>query len=182
MSCVSRSESSVKLKFVIDDTGIGIPASKISMLFKPFEQMDSSTTRKFGGTGLGLAISKKLAELMGGEIGVESVEGQGSSFWFTVSGSIAAQHGGLPPRVPNGIPSLKVLVADHSEAGAEGLVKYLTSWGMECVSAHDCASALEALSSGAGGGALSTSPSSTPIHESTPSRSPPPSPRRRLRL
>ncbi len=77
--------SNVQLRCDVIDTGIGIPLNKREKLFLPFSQVDASTTRNFGGTGLGLSISRHLAHLMGGHVGVESTEGQGSCFWFTVS-------------------------------------------------------------------------------------------------
>jgi len=83
ISLDKETEKGFKLKFEVIDTGIGIPKDKLGRLFEAFNQVDASTTRKFGGTGLGLTISKKLATMMHGEVGVESEEGKGSNFWFT---------------------------------------------------------------------------------------------------
>lgn len=80
--CVHQTESRLKLRFAVSDSGIGIPADQQSLLFQPFTQVDRSASREFGGTGLGLSICKQLVEFIGGEIGVESTPGVGSEFWF----------------------------------------------------------------------------------------------------
>jgi PAS domain S-box-containing protein len=120
------------VRFRVQDTGIGMSEAAQQYLFEPFRQADGSVTRKYGGTGLGLAISKHLVELMGGTISVSSVEGQGSTFEFTVQlgfepGRRAAATYTLPP--------LRVLIADSSMTSQEVLQRYLQSWGIsaDCV-------------------------------------------------
>jgi two-component system sensor histidine kinase/response regulator len=109
-----QTDSSVLLNFRVQDTGIGLTREQIGRLFQSFSQADSSTTRKFGGTGLGLAISKKLAELMGGEVGVESEPGKGSTFWFSARVGIGcAARRELMPRVD--LRGKRALVVDDNE-------------------------------------------------------------------
>lgn len=101
---LAGSAEASQLVFEVHDTGVGIPPSKLSRLFRPFAQADASTTRQFGGTGLGLTISKRIVELMGGKIGVESVEGQGSVFHFSLPLSRVPVHSSLDGLMRNSLP------------------------------------------------------------------------------
>ncbi len=102
-----------KLRFEIADTGIGMTEEQLQRLFKPFEQADASTTRRFGGTGLGLVISKRIVELMKGEMGVKSQFGQGSSFWFEVPIEVRQQAKSLTPtQLPSTLQELSAAPAD----------------------------------------------------------------------
>ncbi|MCC6129150.1 MAG: PAS domain S-box protein [Acidobacteria bacterium] len=100
----SETASDATLRFSVRDSGIGIPEDKLPMLFLPFSQVDGSASRKFGGTGLGLAISKQLVEMMNGEIGVESQEGKGSTFWFTAVLQKQSMARRAPPADGEGMP------------------------------------------------------------------------------
>jgi signal transduction histidine kinase/DNA-binding response OmpR family regulator len=137
-------ENSPTLQFSIHDTGLGIPPDRLDRLFRSFSQVDASTTRKYGGTGLGLAISKRLSELMGGAMWVESegVPGKGSTFHFTLSAEAAPA---LKPRMSGEQPQLagkRVLLVDDNATNRRILVLQTQAWGMI---ARDTASPVEAL-------------------------------------
>jgi signal transduction histidine kinase len=119
-------DGEVVVRFSVRDTGIGIPEDRRANLFEKFTQVDASTTREYGGTGLGLAISKQLSEAMGGEIGVESEEGEGSEFWCTMRFEPQAdpEDDALPTELLRGV---RVLVVDRNETNRENLLALLTS-------------------------------------------------------
>jgi len=129
-SVSSSDATSVMLGFTISDSGIGLSREARTQLFEPFTQADMTTSRKYGGTGLGLSISKRLVELMGGEIGVESTEGRGSTFWFTAQFDIATEVPALSPRAD--LTGLRVLVLDPDSIFRETLHQYMAAWGMRC--------------------------------------------------
>src|SRR5262249_38432077 len=117
---LEKTGEKVQLKFSVRDTGIGMTPDQAARLFKPFSQADMSTTRKHGGTGLGLTISRRLVELMGGQIWLESEAGMGSTFSFTVWLEIGRT--GARRIVPSTLHSLRVLVVDDNAAAREILV------------------------------------------------------------
>ena len=139
------------LRFSVQDTGIGIPEEARGRLFQVFSQADASTTRKYGGTGLGLAISRKIVTLLGGDIGFESVPGQGSTFWFTLP---FARLSGPPAREPvrTDLSGVRALVVDDNAANREIVGAHLSSWGMRWEAVDSGAQALAALRREAGGG------------------------------
>jgi PAS domain S-box-containing protein len=144
VAMISETDGEVMLRFSVRDTGIGIPADKQQMLFNSFTQVDASTTRKYGGTGLGLAISKQLVELMGGAIGLESKEGTGSEFWFTVC--LAKQlptHQADVPSVP--VQGTRILVVDDNATNREIFTAQLQSWGAVVAAVESGSTALACL-------------------------------------
>ncbi len=138
-----EADDEVTIRFDITDTGVGISPEGLRRLFQPFSQADGSTTRRFGGTGLGLVIAKRLTELMGGDIGVESQPGVGSTFWFTVTlGRIPETRLALPiPR--EDLRGLFVLAVDDNQTNLQLVRAQTRSWGMQCDVATGGADALE---------------------------------------
>jgi PAS domain S-box-containing protein len=159
-SLFSETAAASVIRFTVRDTGIGIPPEHQEALFEKFTQADTSTTRRYGGTGLGLAISKKLTELMGGEIGVDSAVGAGAEFWFTVplgktesqnsvspgagqpAGSASPSRGFLPAVHRQGA---RILVAEDNVVNQEVALGILHKLGMRAEAVGDGAEAVEVL-------------------------------------
>ncbi|MCB1916622.1 MAG: response regulator [Rhodocyclaceae bacterium] len=141
------------LRFEVQDTGIGIAAEKIAVLFQPFEQADNSSTRKYGGTGLGLAISARLVELMHGEIGCDSRVGEGSTFWFSLPVTLAevaetAPEASAPSRGPAGGPTQRVLLVEDDAMNRLVARELLAEFPVEVDEADDGEKAVEAATGG----------------------------------
>ena len=142
---LAQDAQTLTLKCAVTDTGIGIQPSAQAGLFTAFSQADGSTTRQFGGTGLGLAIVKQLVRLMGGEVGLTSAPGQGSTFWFTARLECAAPGDSSQLEHVRFLTGLRVLIVDDHPTNLFVLNAPLTAWGAEVVSADSGAAALELL-------------------------------------
>ena len=142
---LERAGDEVKLRFIIKDTGIGISEEKISDIFEPFTQADGSTTRIYGGTGLGTTISKKLAEIMGGSLTVESEEGVGSTFTFTAAFSIQPEAWLACVQPAEDLAGKRIMVLDDNPTYRQVLTSYLQSWGCRVEEASDLDNAVALL-------------------------------------
>lgn len=156
---VGSDENSAMLEFSVRDTGAGIPAEKLAMLFLPFSQADSSTTRQFGGTGLGLSIVRSLAKLMGGDVGVESEPGKGSRFWFRIRARIVpanentrdaerlAHEEATPAITPAQLVG-HVLVAEDNLINRKLIKALLTKFGLTVMLVDDGQQCIDAITQG----------------------------------
>ncbi len=128
-------EEHFRLILRVRDTGIGIPPDRMNSLFESFSQVDASMTRRYGGTGLGLAITNQLVQMMGGQVGVESVEGEGSTFWATMRFKRLPEEASAPPAVPDFFPGLRALVVEGNQTVGGTLVQELSAFG--CTATHE---------------------------------------------
>ncbi len=154
ISLIKEEKDQVVIKFSVKDTGIGISPAKQTRLFEAFTQADGSTTREYGGTGLGLTISKQLVELMGGKIGVESAEGKGSTFSFTVNFTKQIERENTA-RIRDAVENLRgtrILAVDDNSTNRQVLAGILSKW--ECIHEEvaDAETAIKILQSAVDGG------------------------------
>ena len=137
----------IELRFEVVDTGIGIDPQQQQTIFESFSQADGSTTRRYGGTGLGLTIAQQLVALMGGEIGVHSIPGAGSTFWFTLPTAVVTPD--TPRLLPAALQGTRALIVDDKATNRELLSGYLSQWGMTSHAEANLDAALSALAEAA---------------------------------
>ncbi len=146
VDCQANDGGLTTLRTRVRDTGSGIPADKMKLLFQKFSQLDSASARPCGGTGLGLAISRQLVELMGGAIGADSTPGEGSTFWFTLPLVLDALHQ-APPLMTDELRGLRVLIVDDNEVNRRVVHEQISSGGMRNGSYATAGEALDAMRS-----------------------------------
>jgi signal transduction histidine kinase/DNA-binding response OmpR family regulator len=145
----SRDEQTITMHFRVTDTGIGIPPEKLGQIFEAFTQADGLVTRNYGGTGLGLTISRQLVQMMGGRLWVDSVEGAGSTFHFTIVFGLGDAVSTLEDRPAAHLDGLRVLAVDDNQTNLAILDRMLSGWGMRPTLADGAAAALRELESAA---------------------------------
>ncbi|RLP22482.1 PAS domain-containing protein [Mesorhizobium sp. YM1C-6-2] len=145
-----RLDGATRIRIAVTDTGIGIPSDKLAAVFEKFSQVDASSTRRHEGTGLGLAITSRLVSLMGGEIGVESAEGEGSTFWFTVT---LPNAGRSRRRVtPSDVTGARILIVDDNQVNRSILSEQMASWAFDSCAAESGEEGLKVLAAAAAQG------------------------------
>jgi len=142
---IGDKDGRTELRIEVSDTGIGIRAEMLPRLFTAFSQADAPTTRQHGGTGLGLVICKQLARLLGGDIGVNTEHGRGSTFWVTLMLREAGAKEGPAPRTTQSLRGLRALIVDDNATSREALRQQLKAWGMRTYAVNSGRHALAAL-------------------------------------